>query len=283
MTATAENAVLARDAGGFAAGGVNGGRSCKGDGWADGALPSLVLWKSFLNCAPAPRKNAAILLSKSPKSVYGSFATWERGALKLLTGGGSSRHQSLSFGVALHCRRDLRSLRSGSSFEVVVTGPRSVHRLVCRDPRGVPKPARGRGSRGPSRMLQEQSRGPLVRANIDLPAAESQHPRRSAGAACDAWARRALRRDRELQCDRTVAGTQELPQPGRPARTDGRLPSARLPAARPRRSARSPSGCRQEKIKTKVDVQDSLENAPATLGRLFEGRNEGKQLLLVAE
>jgi hypothetical protein len=122
-----------------------------------------------------------------------------------------------------------------------------------------------------------------VRANIDLPAAESQHPRRSAGAACDAWARRALRRDRELQCDRTVAGTQELPQPGRPARTDGRLPSARLPAARPRRSARSPSGCRQEKIKTKVDVQDSLENAPATLGRLFEGRNEGKQLLLVAE
>jgi hypothetical protein len=87
MTATAENAVLARDAGGFAAGGVNGGRSCKGDGWADGALPSLVLWKSFLNCAPAPRKNAAILLSKSPKSVYGSFATWERGALKLLTGG----------------------------------------------------------------------------------------------------------------------------------------------------------------------------------------------------
>jgi NADPH-dependent curcumin reductase CurA len=37
------------------------------------------------------------------------------------------------------------------------------------------------------------------------------------------------------------------------------------------------------KIKTKVDVQDGLENAPATLGRLFEGRNEGKQLLLVAE
>ena len=37
------------------------------------------------------------------------------------------------------------------------------------------------------------------------------------------------------------------------------------------------------KIKTKVDVQHGLENAPATLRRLFEGRNEGKQLLRVAE
>jgi NADPH-dependent curcumin reductase CurA len=37
------------------------------------------------------------------------------------------------------------------------------------------------------------------------------------------------------------------------------------------------------KIKNKVDVQHRLENAPATLRRLFEGRNEGKQLLRVAE
>jgi NADPH-dependent curcumin reductase CurA len=37
------------------------------------------------------------------------------------------------------------------------------------------------------------------------------------------------------------------------------------------------------KIKTKVDVQDGLENAPATLRRLFEGRNDGKQLLRIAE
>ena len=37
------------------------------------------------------------------------------------------------------------------------------------------------------------------------------------------------------------------------------------------------------KIKNKVDVQHGLENAPATLRRLFEGRNEGKQLLRVAE
>jgi NADPH-dependent curcumin reductase len=36
-------------------------------------------------------------------------------------------------------------------------------------------------------------------------------------------------------------------------------------------------------LKTKVDVQHGLENAPATLRRLFEGRNEGKQLLRVAE
>jgi NADPH-dependent curcumin reductase len=37
------------------------------------------------------------------------------------------------------------------------------------------------------------------------------------------------------------------------------------------------------KIKHKVDVQHGLENAPSTLRRLFEGRNDGKQLLRVAE
>ena len=37
------------------------------------------------------------------------------------------------------------------------------------------------------------------------------------------------------------------------------------------------------KINTNVDVQHGLENAPATLRRLFEGRNEGKQLLRIAE
>jgi NADPH-dependent curcumin reductase len=37
------------------------------------------------------------------------------------------------------------------------------------------------------------------------------------------------------------------------------------------------------RIKNQVDVQHGLENAPATLRRLFEGRNEGKQLLRVAE
>jgi len=37
------------------------------------------------------------------------------------------------------------------------------------------------------------------------------------------------------------------------------------------------------KIKNKVDVKQGLENAPATLRRLFEGRNEGKQLLRIAE
>ncbi len=40
---------------------------------------------------------------------------------------------------------------------------------------------------------------------------------------------------------------------------------------------------REGKIKYRVDVQQGLENAPATLRRLFEGRNEGKQLLRVAE
>ena len=36
-------------------------------------------------------------------------------------------------------------------------------------------------------------------------------------------------------------------------------------------------------LKTKVDVQQGLENAPAPLRRLFEGRNDGKQLLRIAE
>ena len=37
------------------------------------------------------------------------------------------------------------------------------------------------------------------------------------------------------------------------------------------------------KLKNKVDVQRGLENAPATLRRLFEAHNEGRQLLRVAE
>jgi NADPH-dependent curcumin reductase CurA len=37
------------------------------------------------------------------------------------------------------------------------------------------------------------------------------------------------------------------------------------------------------KLRYKVDVQRGLENAPATLRRLFDGHNDGKQLLHVAE
>jgi NADPH-dependent curcumin reductase len=37
------------------------------------------------------------------------------------------------------------------------------------------------------------------------------------------------------------------------------------------------------KLKNKIDVQRGLENATATLRRLFEARNEGRQLLRVAE
>ena len=36
-------------------------------------------------------------------------------------------------------------------------------------------------------------------------------------------------------------------------------------------------------IKVEEDVQEGLENAPATLARLFTGANLGKQLLTVAE
>src|SRR5271170_8091996 len=37
------------------------------------------------------------------------------------------------------------------------------------------------------------------------------------------------------------------------------------------------------RLKYRVDVQQGLENAPATLRRLFEGSNEGKQLLRIAD
>jgi NADPH-dependent curcumin reductase len=40
---------------------------------------------------------------------------------------------------------------------------------------------------------------------------------------------------------------------------------------------------KEGKLNIGVDAQHGLENAPATLRRLFEGENEGKQLLRVAE
>ncbi|HEX8795881.1 MAG TPA: NADP-dependent oxidoreductase [Polyangiaceae bacterium] len=40
---------------------------------------------------------------------------------------------------------------------------------------------------------------------------------------------------------------------------------------------------REGKIVDRVDVQQGLENAPKTLRRLFEGKNQGKQLLKIAD
>ena len=40
---------------------------------------------------------------------------------------------------------------------------------------------------------------------------------------------------------------------------------------------------REGRIKHEEDIQVGLENAPATLLRLFDGRNRGKQLLKVAD
>lgn len=36
-------------------------------------------------------------------------------------------------------------------------------------------------------------------------------------------------------------------------------------------------------LKNRVDIQEGLENAPATLNRLFSGQNQGKQLLKIAD
>jgi NADPH-dependent curcumin reductase CurA len=40
---------------------------------------------------------------------------------------------------------------------------------------------------------------------------------------------------------------------------------------------------REGKLRHQEDIQEGLENAPATLRRLFEGKNRGKQLLRIAE
>ncbi len=40
---------------------------------------------------------------------------------------------------------------------------------------------------------------------------------------------------------------------------------------------------REGRLKDRVDVQYGLENAPATVARLFKGENQGKQLLKIAE
>jgi NADPH-dependent curcumin reductase len=40
---------------------------------------------------------------------------------------------------------------------------------------------------------------------------------------------------------------------------------------------------REGKLKDRVDVKEGLENAPATLARLFKGENNGKQLLRIAD
>jgi NADPH-dependent curcumin reductase CurA len=50
----------------------------------------------------------------------------------------------------------------------------------------------------------------------------------------------------------------------------------------PEADARLTEWLRAGRIKPREDVQVGFENAPATLRRLFEGRNIGKQLLRVA-
>jgi NADPH-dependent curcumin reductase CurA len=40
---------------------------------------------------------------------------------------------------------------------------------------------------------------------------------------------------------------------------------------------------REGRLKDQVDVLDGLENAPAALQRLFEGKNRGKQLVKLAD
>ena len=66
-------------------------------------------------------------------------------------------------------------------------------------------------------------------------------------------------------------------------RTDGGLPVLDYMSRAAEAIGALAGWVRAGKLKNKVDVQHGLENAPETLRRLFEGRNEGKQLLRVAE
>ena len=68
----------------------------------------------------------------------------------------------------------------------------------------------------------------------------------------------------------------------RRGRMEGFLVSDYLPRAKEAIGALA-GWIKEGKLKHRVDVQHGLENAPATLRRLFEGKNEGKQLLRIAE
>jgi NADPH-dependent curcumin reductase CurA len=51
----------------------------------------------------------------------------------------------------------------------------------------------------------------------------------------------------------------------------------------PEADARLADWIRAGRVQPRADIQAGFENAPATLMRLFEGRNIGKQLLKVAD
>ena len=86
-----------------------------------------------------------------------------------------------------------------------------------------------------------------------------------------------------LDVTMAASWTEELPRLDRPARTDGGLPGARLHAA-----CRG-SGRRARRLGAASELKEYSRRAArpgkraATLRRLFEGRNEAKQLLRVAE
>ena len=92
-----------------------------------------------------------------------------------------------------------------------------------------------------------------------------------------------MRRDRELQRDRTVAGPKNyLNLVVQRGRMEGFLVLDYLPrAAEAIGCARRLGAVWQAQDQSRR--QHGLENAPATLRRLFEGRNDGKQLLRIAE
>ena len=104
------------------------------------------------------------------------------------------------------------------------------------------------------------------------------------GAACDAGAGRPLRRDLGLRHapsrrrDRGTTSTWSRSADGWRASSSATTCRARAEAI-----VALSGWIKEGKLKHRVDVQQGLENAPATLRRLFEGKNEGKQLLRIAE
>ena len=110
-----------------------------------------------------------------------------------------------------------------------------------------------------------------------------RHPRRGPRQPGHARSGRALRRDRQVQRQGAPPGPRNyLSLLVKRGRMEGFIVIDYMKRAGEAVTALS-QWVREGRIKHEEDIQVGLENAPATLLRLFDGRNRGKQLLKVAD
>ena len=111
------------------------------------------------------------------------------------------------------------------------------------------------------------------------------------GEILDAALARLARRGRVVLCGAIARYNDSAPAPGpknylnlvvQRGRMEGFIILDFLPRAAEAVAALS-GWLKEGKLKDRVDVQHGLENAPATLQRLFKGENRGKQLLQIAD